>query len=153
MGDRVLRASFESCGVRQKGVLVNVTSEGNDISHAKASFCQRSRLVENNRLHLSRMLECGTISNEEPVLCSKSCRNSDDQRYREPQRVRTRNNHHRHSPLETKVDARFDEQLPHEKREPSADKGDDDECQRRTVSQVLRPRLALLCLLDEVDHL
>jgi hypothetical protein len=100
-------------------LLVGVTSEGNDIGHAKTTLGQRSSLVEDDRLYVPRLLESGTISNEEPVLRPERCRNGDNQRYREAQRVRASNDHHRYCPLDTKVDTRFDDQLPYEKRYPA----------------------------------
>lgn len=99
---------------------------------------QRPRFVEDHRVEQSRFLEAPAIADEKPIPGAYCCRDRDDQRHGEPERVRTRDDQNRDKSLDCVGRLGAAGQPANESQRPGAERHQC-EPESRTVSDDLRP--------------
>ena len=95
-----------------------------DIHDTEFAACQGSRLVEDDRRQVTRLLQPAAIPHEQPRSCAERGRDRDDQWHRESERVRTRDDEHRDDPLDREC-ARGAQRQPYDERDAASDDRDD----------------------------
>ena len=83
----MFRVTFHRRGEAQRFVCCE-TAGRCDFDDAVLALRLRSRLVEDHGIQTARLLEASPVSNEETITRTNGCRDGDDERDRESQRMR-----------------------------------------------------------------
>ena len=110
---------------------------------------ERARLVEHDGRQVARLLEAAPVAHEQAVPRAERRRDRDDERNREPERVRAGDDEHRHDPLDRERGVGAGARARRSSVTSAGAERDDREAERRAVGERLRAGARLLRLRDE----
>jgi hypothetical protein len=141
-GDGVLGLGLYARGDPKRVLLRRALGYG-QVDHPELAQRQRTRLVEDDHVQVSRLLEPAPVPDQQAVLGAHGRGDRDHQGDGQAQGVGARDDQDRDHPDDGEVDGRADE-LPDHQRDERRGDGHARQHLGRAVGQVLRPGLRLL---------